>query len=209
VGGLEGRIASHHDEQNGANSKEIDSRATISLLKEELRGHIVFGAQNGSQVAFAGGATNKSSETEICDLQIEFGVENQVLWLDVSVANTFVVAEFKGVNDAKEEGSSHGLAEFSVLDQILKELSVGEDLHDEGNAFICVTILLEIGGIGVIIDQIYDVGVLNVHKDLDLLLEGLQIEMLALVLDDLHGRISTGLRIVAKFNLRVEPRAKG
>jgi hypothetical protein len=39
---------------------------------------------------------NEGSETEVCNLKVEEFIKEEVLWLEISMSDTLIVAVFKG-----------------------------------------------------------------------------------------------------------------
>lgn len=60
-----------------------------------------------------------------------FGSQQKVLWLDVSMANIFLVAIVDGVNDRLGSFSGFELRELLLLQDLVEEFSSVHQFHDK------------------------------------------------------------------------------
>lgn len=90
------RMAGNHDEQNGAESKEVCSLRGVVLAVLYLRCHVAWGSFSGLCFGFC------DRETKICKLDIEVRTEHHIFWFQVSMSFSLIVKIFQCVKQLEE-----------------------------------------------------------------------------------------------------------
>ena len=86
-------------------------------------------------------------ETEIDNLEVRvrlFRLEQEVLWLEISVRDALIVAVVERMQDLFENLSGVLLGEELVLDDTVKQLATSANLSDKVHVLVIVEVLIEL-----------------------------------------------------------------
>jgi hypothetical protein len=83
-------------------------------------------------------ASEESGETEVGNLEVELGVEQEIFWLKISVGNALVVAVFESFDEDSEVGSGDFFRESARVSDVLEKLTTWNEFHDNGDGFVCL-----------------------------------------------------------------------
>ena len=137
---VEGLSAGEHVEEDDAASPDVGDLAIVALLFDDFRSHVVGSAASrvvqvwavheevGDRVLLIGVAEH--AQSEVCDLNGSF-VNQNVLYLQVSVRDAFDVAELQATDDLTEEHPGFLLLKEVFLLENLEQVSAWDKLHDE------------------------------------------------------------------------------
>ena len=131
-GAVEGEGAGHEDVEDDAQRPDVGLGPHVLLALEELgRGVGRAAAPRGEEV----GLGEVVTEAKVCQLDVVFRVEEQVLCLEVSVDDAVRMAVLDGGEDLGEDSTRLVLAHPPVAHQKVEDLAVGRELcHDVDHA---------------------------------------------------------------------------
>jgi len=145
-------------------------------------------------------AREEGSKTEIGDLEVETSIEQKVFGLEISVGNTLFVAVFESFNDDSEVSSGGFFRESARVSDVFKEFTTRDEFHEDGDDFVRLAIFLDVIDGFVEFKQVNNIGVLELSKDFDFLLEGLHVKTGMGVLDDFDGTVVVGSRVETELD---------
>lgn len=114
-GGDEGRVGRNQDEERDPGRKEVVHDAVVVLAHEQLWGLKGIGAADGLGLVVVG---ELGGESEVRDLDVVAGVEEDVLRLDVAVDDVGGVQVAQGAYHLVEERPRDGLVERAELQDL-------------------------------------------------------------------------------------------
>lgn len=88
LGKVEWRVTSINDEKDDPEGKQIHSVGLVLLLKVDLWGHVAKSTYTCGVGTASVTASNVTGESKIDNLDIEFLVEHDVLWLQITMGIT-------------------------------------------------------------------------------------------------------------------------
>ena len=159
VSSVEGRMTGHHNEQDDGGREKVHLGSVVWQLGEDLGSHVSESSEDGLQGVAAVSACEGSSETEVCNFQIEFVVEKQVFWFQVSVSHAFSMDRVKSVYQLFEVVSGGLLRESSSGRDEIEEFSATCKFENNVEGGLLVSIGLLDDSISVVLNQIHHVGV--------------------------------------------------
>lgn len=154
--GGEGEGGGQEVEQDDGKTPDVDGGAQVALADHHFRGgELGSAAEGGAQ----GGVVDVGAEAKVYQLDVEVGVEHDVLQGQVAVDDALGVAVGDGGRDLREEATSDGQGNFAgwKLAQILAQLTAAVVFHQEKDAGR--------GDDGV--EQFGDVGVVELTQSVD------------------------------------------
>jgi len=116
VGLSERRVASVDNEEDDSHGEQINRVAHVGLSGEDFGSHVAEGSEHSLELARAVSAFNRCGEAEVSDLDVEVLVEEDVLGLEISVADAVGVQVVKALEDLGEEGRAWTSVKGPVLD---------------------------------------------------------------------------------------------
>jgi len=188
------------DEEDDTTGKKIDCRTAVRLSHVDFGSHVRFSTQDGVQLTRSVFAREEGSKTEIGDLEVETSIEQKVFGLEISVGNTLFVAVFESFNDDSEVSSGGFFRESARVSDVFKEFTTRDEFHEDGDDFVRLAIFLDVIDGFVEFKQVNNIGVLELSKDFDFLLEGLHVKTGMGVLDDFDGTVVVGSRVETELD---------
>mmetsp|Transcript_22174 Transcript_22174/g.48489 ORF Transcript_22174/g.48489 Transcript_22174/m.48489 type:complete len:219 (+) Transcript_22174:857-1513(+) len=166
----EGRIAAEHDVHDDADAPEVAE--LVVLAGQDLGRHVVRGTRlSGEHFT----CFKLAGQTEVDDFQKillngSLGHEQEILRLEISVANMVLVHVVDGPDNLLHQYGGLDLGEVSGLDNSVEEFSSSSEFHHE----VDVSVVLKR------LEELDDVRVIHHLHDRDLLLEAVDVLHLCL-----------------------------
>ena len=89
----ERELRGDHREEKDANGEEVCRRASVAVIAlDDLRCHVPLSSDNALLQSVAVLARDWASKAEVSDLEVEVGVEQQILGLQVAMSDALKVA---------------------------------------------------------------------------------------------------------------------
>lgn len=89
----------------------------------DFRSHVALGSELSFAVSRTITSSNGSGKTKISDFKIEIMAIKNVLWLQISVSNTFLVDIIKTIEELSEVETSSLIVESSSQGYIVKKFT--------------------------------------------------------------------------------------
>mmetsp|Transcript_98965 Transcript_98965/g.308400 ORF Transcript_98965/g.308400 Transcript_98965/m.308400 type:complete len:374 (-) Transcript_98965:42-1163(-) len=166
----EGRVAAEHDIHDDAAAPEVTELVVLPCkdLRRDVVGRARLCREHLARLVLAG-------QPEINDLEDVLlysflGHEEEILGLEVAVADLVLVHVVNRADDLLHQVGCLGLCEVASLDDSVEELATAAELHHQVDAAVVLEGLVEL----------YDVRVIHELHDGDLLLEPLDVLHLSL-----------------------------
>jgi hypothetical protein len=121
------RALAHRVEDN-AQRPDIGRHAVISMAGYHLGCCVRVGTADGCHEAVHG---LNAAYTEVTDLRIARRVEEDVVQLDVAMANIVTVQIFDAAGNLKEDAASLGFAQSPAVDNMRNQIATRTILHDD------------------------------------------------------------------------------
>mmetsp|Transcript_18577 Transcript_18577/g.59407 ORF Transcript_18577/g.59407 Transcript_18577/m.59407 type:complete len:374 (-) Transcript_18577:68-1189(-) len=192
---VEREEARKEDVQNDAARPDVRQEAVVSVVSEHLRRNVVWRAASGVQQRARAEplAAVQGREPKVRDLEHGVLVEEQILRLEVAVADALPVAVLDAADQLAKVGARGGLVEPAGGDDLVEELAAGDELEDDEDA----------GARGEHLDQVDDVPLLDHLHHSNLLFDLLAHRLLRhlLLVENLDRHLLSGLSVDCKFDL--------
>mmetsp|Transcript_20003 Transcript_20003/g.67658 ORF Transcript_20003/g.67658 Transcript_20003/m.67658 type:complete len:438 (+) Transcript_20003:397-1710(+) len=133
---VEREEARKEDVQNDAARPDVRQEAVVSVVSEHLRRNVVWRAASGVQQRARAEplAAVQGREPKVRDLEHGVLVEEQILRLEVAVADALPVAVLDAADQLAKVGARGGLVEPAGGDDLVEELAAGDELEDDEDA---------------------------------------------------------------------------
>jgi hypothetical protein len=100
----------------------------MTLPLENLRAHVLWRPTEGMRALFFG---NNFAETEVRQLEVPIDVNENVLWLDISIDHIEVMEVLETQQELSEVKFGLWLGELLYVSEMEEHLSAGAEVHDE------------------------------------------------------------------------------
>jgi len=90
-----------------------------------FRSHVTLSTELGLQRSATISSGNGGCETEVSNLEIEYLIEEDVLWFEISVCHTFLMHVVKTFDQLSEIKSCNGFVESSSSSNVVEKFSTG------------------------------------------------------------------------------------
>ena len=125
---FEGKPSTEHHVENDSATPNINLRTGVKTTADDFRRGVVgASATRFEEVA----VFDLARETEVCNFDVEVVVEQDVLWLKVTMNNLKLVTVFDAGHDLLEEPPSGGFGHASIGDDVFKQFAAGEFEDDD------------------------------------------------------------------------------
>jgi len=124
-----------HGKQNNSCAPQVDAKAVSVLVFEDLGSNI---CRCSALLFHLGSRYTLLADTKVCNLDRTLAVKQDVIQLDVSVANMLRMNILETINNLFEYLFSIWLLESSSLSDIIKQITSCTELHDNNNVFLCL-----------------------------------------------------------------------
>ena len=92
------RVFTEHNEQNHSHSEDIDLFSFVFSAQMDFWCHVPKSSEGSLEVSGAVSALDRGSEPEINDFGIELRIQHNILWLQVSVSDSLLMAMVKALS---------------------------------------------------------------------------------------------------------------
>lgn len=99
----------------------------------------------------------EGGEAEVGDLEVAGGVEEEVLWLEVSVGDAMAVAEAESGDELREVAAGEGLREAAAAGELGEELAATGEVDDEVDLGLGGEDLVDFEDVGVVVEAAHGV----------------------------------------------------
>ena len=201
-----------HAEKNDSEGEQVTGLALVLVVVENLWGHVHWGADFRRVEACSLSSGDVGCKTEVDDFHVEVLVQENVLWLQVSVGQALRVEVVDPVDHLLHEVPADRLAECSGAVDVLVKLTAHDRFLDQvGHGFVLLTVHSLHNRRFCELMVLDDVRVVESHGCLDFCLEildSLCVVLGLLEVKDFDCILLTVIR-VAKLDLGAEALAKG
>ena len=198
----------NHNEQDDRSGEEINGFWEIWLLQVDLRRHVVESSKLGLQIARSVSAFNWSCKSEIGKFEIEIGIEQKILWFEISMGETLRMAMIKTRQKLFEEVPGNVLREWTCVSDEVEQLTAKCELQDDVVHFFFLTAILDIGVFS-ILELLNDVVMFEFFHGLDFGLNKLLFSVVKVTFHDFDGNFATGFSVLGKLYFAAGSRTKG
>jgi hypothetical protein len=140
------RAFAHHVEDD-TEGPDIGLLAVVSSAKQYFGRCVRVRAADGSQKTVY---RLNTAESKVADLRIPRGVEEDVVQLDVAMANVAVVEIFDAIGNLKEDAASRTFRQSTAVDDMRDQVATRTVLHDDADAIRHENNLVEPGNARVV-----------------------------------------------------------
>ena len=132
---LKRQIPARHRVQDNSTGPNVGAQSVVPLASDHLRS-CVTGRPTGrfQLLPFCIGIR----QAKVHDLDVVFVVEQQVLWLEIAVANSALVNVLHAADNLLEKSARLGLLESLALDDVFEELTTRCVLHNQKQLSRCL-----------------------------------------------------------------------
>lgn len=139
----EGGMSSESNEENDSSSKQVNFDSVIRLLEDNFGCHISLSSENGSHFSRSVSSIQGSGEPKIGDLQVHILVEQEILWLEISMGDLLLVEVVQTFQQLEEVSSGNFVGESTDFNKV-KQLTILAIFDDNSEHLIGISVFLDI-----------------------------------------------------------------
>lgn len=173
VGLGEWRVTSIQNEQDDTEGEQINLVTLVGLVHNQLGSHVGNCSQAGVEIAGTVTTSHRCSETEVSNLDVELLIEHDVFWLKISVSMALVVSVMHGLEHLLEVSTADSLLEAREGNKVEQFATIHEFKSHVGHTLFAATRLVP-SCVGLEVNQLYNVLVLELFVSVDLVLKSLE-----------------------------------
>ena len=134
-------MSRHQNKQDNSQSKKIDLLTPVWFRKMKLGRHVIESTELRQKYAWAVFALKWWQEPEVSDLDVEIVVQEQILWLQVSMGYSRSVAEVETLQHLFENVAGQIFFESASDGKIIEQFSTCGELKNDELHFLLFAIV--------------------------------------------------------------------
>lgn len=189
-----------HDEQDDGSSEDIHRFSFVWHFKVDFWSHVVQSSKLGMEHTGSISSLDWSSEPEVSNLKSILVVKQEILWLQISVSDSCLMAVVETLHELFHVEPGKWLIEPSRNSDEIEEFSTACKLKDDVRDLSCLSTALGVR-FNTILELVDDVGMLDFRHGLNLSHEELLGLCVKVVVHDLNSNFSIVLSVESELDL--------